>query len=103
MIQFCTVSDSDGGDDMGIPTEPIGSIPRPGSLIDAIAAFAAGEISPVELRHEEQDAIQDTIRRFESTGSPVLTGGEHAKPTFATYPTPGLTQLTHEGMSIPFS
>src|SRR5882724_6874029 len=103
MIQSCTVSDSDGGDDMGIPTEPIGSIPRPRSLIDALAAFAAGEISPVELRHEEQDAIRDTILRFESTGSPVLTDGEQTKPSFATYPIQGMTQLTPEGMSIPFA
>jgi 5-methyltetrahydropteroyltriglutamate--homocysteine methyltransferase len=30
---------------MKIPTEPIGSIPRPAHLIDAMGAFAKGQIS----------------------------------------------------------
>ena len=57
-----------------IPTEPIGSIPRPKTLIDGQAAFAEGTISPEELRALQDEALADTIRRFEETGSPVDLG-----------------------------
>jgi 5-methyltetrahydropteroyltriglutamate--homocysteine methyltransferase len=56
-----------------IPTEPIGSIPRPLALIEALATRDG--IDPVlELLY--QDAIRDTIERFEATGSPVISDGE---------------------------
>src|SRR4029453_18965267 len=45
-----------------IPTEPIGSIPRPKSLIDGQAAFAEGTISPEELRALQDEALADTIQ-----------------------------------------
>ena len=51
---------------MIIPTEPIGSIPRPLSLIDAIAR---SEGADPELDSLYEDAIRDTIQRFEATGS----------------------------------
>lgn len=88
---------------MTIPTEPIGSIPRPPGLIDAMGALASGEISGEDYAKLEEDAVRDTIERFEATGSPVITDGEQRKPSFATYPIHGLGSLAPEGVAIPFA
>jgi 5-methyltetrahydropteroyltriglutamate--homocysteine methyltransferase len=88
---------------MSIPTEPIGSIPRPSSLIEAIVAFQGGKKSKSELEAAYSDAVRDTIARFEQTGSPIITDGEQAKPSFATYPLSGLTNLASDGVVIPFA
>lgn len=88
---------------MPIPTEPIGSIPRPRDLIEAGSAFAAGTISRSELERLQQEALEDTIRRFEATGSPIITDGEQTKPSFATYPIHGLETLAADGVVIPFA
>jgi 5-methyltetrahydropteroyltriglutamate--homocysteine methyltransferase len=85
-----------------IPTEPIGSIPRPQALIEALAAFAAGGLSSEELGRLQQEAVQDTIQRFEATGSPVISDGEQSKSSFATYPLEGLEGLAPDGAVIPF-
>ena len=50
-----------------IPTEPIGSIPRPVDLIERIAKGDREDPSLAPL----YDAIRDTIERFETTGSPA--------------------------------
>ena len=78
---------------MTLPTEPIGSIPRPQALIDGMQAAAEGRVSPEQLDALYDDAVRDTLRRFEATGSPVVTDGEQRKPSFATYPVAGLTTL----------
>ncbi|MCI0634107.1 MAG: cobalamin-independent methionine synthase II family protein [Actinobacteria bacterium] len=88
---------------MSIPTEPIGSIPRPQVLIDGTTAFAAGELSLEELRSRQDEALRDTIERFESTGSPVITDGEQTKSSFITYPLDGIENLASEGAVIPFA
>jgi 5-methyltetrahydropteroyltriglutamate--homocysteine methyltransferase len=87
---------------MAIPTEPIGSIPRPQSLLGAMTGFAAGKTSKTVLDAAYDDALRDTIRRFEETGSPVITDGEQRKPSFATYPLAGLN-LAPDGVTIPFA
>lgn len=87
---------------MPMPTEPIGSIPRPAELIAAARAHAAGKIRDEEFREAEQNAIRDTIARLEDTGSPVITDGEQTKPSFATYPLAGL-KLAADGVVIPFA
>lgn len=87
---------------MIIPTEPIGSIPRPQKLIDAISRRGRGEITDGELEDIAQHAIVDTIRRFEATGSPVITDGEQTKPSFATYPVHGAPNFAPDGIVIPF-
>jgi methionine synthase II (cobalamin-independent) len=87
---------------MQLPTEPIGSIPRSKSLQDAMAAAEAGQLSEQELEAHFDDAVRDTLRRFEATGSPVVTDGEQRKPSFATYPVAGLSNLTGGGVTIPF-
>ena len=87
---------------MTIPTEPIGSIPRPLKLIEAVNA--AGDGSNESLNALYEDAIRDTISRFEETGSPVVTDGEQRKyHNFWTYCVHGLPNMDSEGFKIPFS
>ncbi len=86
-----------------IPTEPIGSIPRPPQLIQALAAYQAGKIALVVLENAYSNALRDTISHLEETGSPVLTDGEQTKPSFATYPLAGLQNLAPDGVVIPFA
>jgi 5-methyltetrahydropteroyltriglutamate--homocysteine methyltransferase len=88
---------------MPIPTEPIGSIPRPVALLAAMRAHQAGQLSGELLHAAQQDALRDTIERFEETGSPVITDGEQTKPSFATYPLAGLNNLSADGVTIPFA
>jgi 5-methyltetrahydropteroyltriglutamate--homocysteine methyltransferase len=88
---------------VSIPTEPIGSIPRPQALIDGTAAFAAGELSPEALQALRDEALRDTIERFEATGSPVISDGEQTKSSFITYPLEGLANLAPDGVVIPFA
>src|SRR6266508_16579 len=87
---------------MTLPTEPIGSIPRPAALIEGMRAAAAGQIGAEKLEALFADAVRDTIQRFEETGSPVITDGEQRKPSFATYPIHGLANLAPGGVTIPF-
>ena len=86
---------------MTLPTEPIGSIPRPQALIDGMSAAADGRITSEQLDALFDDAVRDTLQRFDSTGSPVVTDGEQRKPSFATYPVAGL-DLAAGGVTIPF-
>jgi 5-methyltetrahydropteroyltriglutamate--homocysteine methyltransferase len=88
---------------VGIPTEPIGSIPRPSELLAAVAAHAAGRIGDDELATAQDRAVRETIHRLEEIGSPVVTDGEQSKPSFATYPLAGLDRLAPHGVVIPFA
>ncbi|MGR9085901.1 MAG: cobalamin-independent methionine synthase II family protein [Gammaproteobacteria bacterium] len=88
---------------MSIPTEPIGSIPRPPELLACIRDFDDGRVSKETLQAEYDAALRDTILRFEATGSPVISDGEQLKPSFATYPLSGLSNIAMDGMMIPFS
>jgi len=86
---------------MQIPTEPIGSIPRPHRLIEAIVAMNGTDPALDPLYDE---AIRDTIARFEATGSPVITDGEQRKyHNFWTYGVQGLPNTAPDGFKIPFS
>jgi 5-methyltetrahydropteroyltriglutamate--homocysteine methyltransferase len=87
---------------MTIPTEPIGSIPRPAELLRAMEGHAAGRIPASELDSAFESAVRDTVQRFEATGSPVITDGEQRKSSFATYPLEGLDTLASDGVVIPF-
>jgi hypothetical protein len=62
----------DDGVQMTIPTEPIGSIPRPPQLIEAVARKGSDDPG-LEPLYEQ--AVRDTVQRFEATGSPVTTTG----------------------------
>jgi len=72
--------------DTGIPTEPVGSLPRPAKLQVAYAAYDAGKISFAQLEAEQEVAVRDSITRFEATGSPIISDGEQRISSFATYP-----------------
>lgn len=86
---------------MNIPTEPIGSIPRPVELIEAISRaedFADPKLDPLY-----EDAVRDTVKRFEATGSPIITDGEQRKyHNFWTYSVHGLQNTAPDGFKIPF-
>lgn len=88
---------------MNIQTEPIGSIPRPIELILGMKAHAENQISDHDLQQLFNAAIRDTIKRFEMTGSPVITDGEQTKPSFVTYPISGNKALEPGGVVIPFA
>lgn len=86
---------------MIIPTEPIGSIPRP---IPLIAAVADGSITDPDCDPLYEAAVRDTIERFEATGSPVITDGEQRKyQNFWTYSVHGLSNTAPDGFKIPFA
>jgi len=87
---------------MIIPTEPCGSIPRPAALRQALTDFASGEISSEKMNDHFDEAVRDTLEQFSATGSPVITDGEQAKTSFATYPLSNLTNLAPDGVMIPF-
>lgn len=70
----------------GIPTEQVGSLPRPAKLQEAYAAFDAGKISFEQLAAEQDVAVRDSITRLEATGSPIISDGEQRISSFATYP-----------------
>jgi methionine synthase II (cobalamin-independent) len=70
----------------GIPTEPVGSLPRPSKLQAAYAAYDAGEITKEQLEAEQDEAVHDSISRMEATGSPIVSDGEQRWSSFATYP-----------------
>ena len=88
---------------MAIPTEPIGSIPRPRELLVGLQQAAEGAISEAELDALFDQAVRSTITELEATGSPVITDGEQCKPSFATYPVAGLETLASDGVVIPFA
>ncbi len=86
---------------MQIPTEPIGSIPRPPELIRAVQE---GDGADPALDPLYDEAIRDTIQRFEATGSPVITDGEQRKyHNFWTYSVHGLPNTAPDGFRIPFA
>jgi 5-methyltetrahydropteroyltriglutamate--homocysteine methyltransferase len=87
---------------MTIPTEPIGSIPRPLWLIDEVLSRGGTDDPALEPLYDA--AIRDTIARFQMTGSPVITDGEQRKHhDFWTYSVQGLPNTAPDGFKIPFS
>jgi 5-methyltetrahydropteroyltriglutamate--homocysteine methyltransferase len=86
-----------------IPTEPIGSIPRPIELIEAVAA-RGGRTDDPELEPLFKNAVRDTVARFEATGSPVVTDGEMRKyHNFWDYCVHGLPNTKADGFALPFA
>jgi methionine synthase II (cobalamin-independent) len=70
----------------GIPTEPVGSLPRPDKLQAAYAEYDAGKIDKPQLEVEQEAAAKDSIERGEATGAPIISDGEQWWSSFATYP-----------------
>ncbi len=71
---------------MSIPTENVGSLPRPAALQTAIADYDAGKITKAQLEREQDKACRDSIERMEATGAPIVSDGEQRASSFATYP-----------------
>ncbi len=69
----------------GLPTENVGSLPRPAKLQEAYAAFDSGG-DKAELEQLQDAAAKDSVERMEATGSPCVTDGEQRWSSFATYP-----------------
>jgi methionine synthase II (cobalamin-independent) len=68
-----------------IPTELVGSLPRPMKLQQAYADHDEGKISFEELQAVQDAAAEDSIKRLEATGEPIVTDGEQRESSFATY------------------
>lgn len=71
---------------MQIPTEPVGSLPRPAKLQAAIADYDREKITKEELKVVQDEACRDSIERMEATGAPIVSDGEQRVSSFATYP-----------------
>ncbi|HYZ00509.1 MAG TPA: 5-methyltetrahydropteroyltriglutamate--homocysteine methyltransferase, partial [Candidatus Binatia bacterium] len=72
--------------DTGIPTENVGSLPRPSKLQAAYANYDAGQITKDQLEVEQDEAVRDSISRMEAAGAPIVSDGEQRWSSFATYP-----------------
>src|SRR5262249_60571570 len=68
------------------PPEPVGSLPRPAKLQAAYADYDAGKITREQFEEAQDEAVRDSISRFEATGSPIVSDGEQRASSFATYP-----------------
>lgn len=71
---------------MPIPTEPVGSLPRPTKLQDAYASYDAGKITMEEFEEIQGEACKESIEKMEATGQWCVTDGESRASSFATYP-----------------
>ncbi|MBA2429763.1 MAG: hypothetical protein H0V55_08585 [Thermoleophilaceae bacterium] len=71
---------------MPIPTEIVGSLPRPMKLQEAYADYDEGKIDLDELEARQDEAAEDSIKRLEETGEVLVTDGEQRESSFATYP-----------------
>ncbi|VAV86612.1 5-methyltetrahydropteroyltriglutamate--homocysteine methyltransferase [hydrothermal vent metagenome] len=84
---------------MKIPSESVGSVPRPAYLLQAMQAG-----TPAATYETAVDkALAETIAAMQATGSSIITDGEQSKPSFATYPLSGLQNLADDGVIIPFA
>jgi methionine synthase II (cobalamin-independent) len=71
---------------MPIPTELVGSLPRPERLQNAYQDYDDAKIDWAQLKAEQDAAAEDSIKRLEATGEPIVTDGEQRESSFATYP-----------------
>ena len=71
---------------MPIPTELVGSLPRPMKLQEGYQKLDDGEITWEDLQALQDEAAEDSIKRLEETGEPLVTDGEQRESSFATYP-----------------
>jgi methionine synthase II (cobalamin-independent) len=71
---------------MQIPTENVGSLPRPMKLQEAIADYDAGNITKDELKVVQDEACLDSIKRMEAACAEIVSDGEQRVSSFATYP-----------------
>lgn len=72
-----------------LPTEQVGSLPRPARLQRAVLDTEIGAASAEELAQEQETAVRDTLARLAETGSPIVSDGEQRRQSFASYPLAG--------------
>ena len=70
---------------MPIPTELVGSLPRPEKLQNGYQDLDDGKIAWEDLQALQDEAAEDSIKRLEATGEPIVTDGEQRESSFATY------------------
>eukprot|EP01133_Synstelium_polycarpum_P013843 gene13843-16322_t len=83
---------------VNIPSEPIGSVPRPKYLQDAMANKSDQE----QLKKMCEKAVKETVAEYEENGEELVCDGEQSKPSFVTYPL-DMTQMVPGGATIPFA
>ncbi|CAO1604241.1 hypothetical protein XANCAGTX0491_007804 [Xanthoria calcicola] len=73
---------------MPIPTEIVGSLPRPQCMYlqKAYADFDAGTIDKDALVAAQDKAAEDSVRKMAQTGETLLSDSEQRASSFATYP-----------------
>src|SRR3954452_12063016 len=95
---------------MTVRTEPpfrahhVGSLPRPPKLMTARQEHAAGQLSDVELRAAEDEAIVDVVAMQEEVGLRSATDGEFRRASWHMdfiYQLRGITQA-RERMQVKF-
>ena len=69
-----------------LPTEAVGSLPRPASLQRAVLDAETGLVDAETLRDAQDRAVRDTLARFAETGSPLVSDGEQRRQSFSSYP-----------------
>jgi len=69
-----------------IPTETVGSLPRPEKLQDAYEDHDQGKIEFAALQKLQDEAAENSIKRLEETGETYVNDGEQRESSFATYP-----------------
>ena len=72
--------------DAELPTEAVGSLPRPASLQRAVLDAETGLVGADELAEAQERAVRDTLARFAETGSPIVSDGEQRRQSFSSYP-----------------
>lgn len=84
-----------------IPTESLGSLPRPRALLDLLKYTEADNEVSEEVRNTFDESIKAMVTRYEATGSPVITDGEYGKyPDFITYPLRGQSWRKTAGFGL---
>ncbi|KAJ3972456.1 hypothetical protein EV361DRAFT_138724 [Lentinula raphanica] len=71
---------------MPIPTEVVGSLPRPDYLQQGYADYDSGKITKEDLVKLQDKAAADSLSRMQQTGETYITDGEQRSSSFATYP-----------------
>ncbi|KAL9136467.1 MAG: hypothetical protein Q9175_002329 [Cornicularia normoerica] len=71
---------------MPIPTEAVGSLPRPQYLQKAYADYDVGTITRDELVKAQNKAAEDSVTKMSQTGETLVTDGQQRASFFAMHP-----------------
>ena len=71
---------------MAIPTELVGSLPRPMKLQEAYEAYDQGQIPGPSCRPSRTPPPRTRSGAWRRSGEPIVTDGEQRESSFATYP-----------------